>query len=391
MRARSALITMGFRAGICAISMIAATTQARAITVDAARNVLDAILMQSGISATETGATALGDGGVELAYDGVSLDLRGYSTAPELALDGVRVTVRDTDDPDQVDLDVKLPEQARMLAEATSDRRNLTLRNAGGYLRWNTARNSPVTFDGFADFLIGDEPVTRRHWLLNGLVIQWLPELARISWQAAEWTGPNREKRGSIKSANFALYPGENGETHLDYAHDGLWLPSLLQPRTVRIKSSSAGLPWAEAQPIIENGFIDILTGTSPRVARKQIGQALWRKALQNGAPIKVDEFYVEGRGLEALGFGEFLPQQAARYGMTGDLDFKLLGQDQLVDILGTPQSPTLLGALVPFAVEGLAAGTPGPQGTTEYKAQLLNDGRIVINGQTVFKVADGS
>ena len=227
--------------------------------------------------------------------------------------------------------------------------------------------------------------------MMNGLIIQWLPEMARIAWQAAEWTGPNREKRGSIKSTNFTLYPGEDGNTRLDYAHDGLWLPSLLQPRTVRVKTSSDGLPWSDAHPIIEKGFHDILSGTAPRFARRQIGDALWKKAAQNGAPVKVDEFYVESRGLEALGSGEFLAQAAARYGFTGDFDFRLLGQDKLVDLLGTPDSPTLLGALVPFAVNGLAAGRPGPQGTTEYDGQLLPDGRVVVNGLTVFRTADGS
>lgn len=377
--------------GVLAISIASLATRAQAISIEDARTAVDAILMQSGISATEVDARTIDGNAVELIYDAISLDLNGYSTPRQLVMDDVLVSVRDTDNSDQVDLDVKLPEQARMLAEATSDQRELTLRNAGGYLRWDTARNVPVTFDGFADFLVGEEPVSRKHWMMNGLIIQWLPEMARIGWQAAEWTGPNREKRGSIKSTNFTLYPGEDGNTRLDYAHDGLWLPSLLQPRTVRVKTSSDGLPWSDAQPIIEKGFHDILTGTAPRFARRQIGDALWKKAAQNGAPVKVDEFYVESRGLEALGSGEFLAQAAARYGFTGDFDFRLLGQDKLVDLLGTPDSPTLLGALVPFAVNGLAAGRPGPQGTTEYDGQLLPDGRVVVNGLTVFRTADGS
>lgn len=377
--------------GVLAISIASLATRAQAISIEDARTAVDAILMQSGISATEVDARTIDGNAVELVYDAISLDLNGYSTPRQLVMDDVLVSVRDTDNSDQVDLDVKLPEQARMLAEATSDQRELTLRNAGGYLRWDTARNVPVTFDGFADFLVGEEPVSRKHWMMNGLIIQWLPEMARIGWQAAEWTGPNREKRGSIKSTNFTLYPGEDGNTRLDYAHDGLWLPSLLQPRTVRVKTSSDGLPWSDAQPIIEKGFHDILTGTAPRFARRQIGDALWKKAARNGAPVKVDEFYVESRGLEALGSGEFLAQAAARYGFTGDFDFRLLGQDKLVDLLGTPDSPTLLGALVPFAVNGLAAGRPGPQGTTEYDGQLLPDGRVVVNGLTVFRTADGS
>lgn len=377
--------------GVLAISIASLATRAQAISIEDARTAVDAILMQSGISATEVDARMIDGNAVELVYDAISLDLSGYSTPRQLVMDDVLVSVRDTDNSDQVDLDVKLPEQARMLAEATSDQRELTLRNAGGYLSWDTARNVPVTFDGFADFLVGEEPVSRKHWMMNGLIIQWLPEMARIAWQAAEWTGPNREKRGSIKSTNFTLYPGQDGNTRLDYAHDGLWLPSLLQPRTVRVKTSSDGLPWSDAQPIIEKGFHDILSGTAPRFARRQIGDALWKKAAQNGAPVKVDEFYVESRGLEALGSGEFLAQAAARYGFTGDFDFRLLGQDKLVDLLGTPDSPTLLGALVPFAVNGLAAGRPGPQGTTEYDGQLLPDGRVVVNGLTVFRTADGS
>lgn len=387
MRVRHAL----FSVGICAISMIVLNTRAHAISIQDARTAVEGILMQSGITATELNARPLDGDAVELVYGAISLDLRGYSTARELTMDDVRITVRDTDHPQQLDLDIKLPERAKMQAEATSDQRDITLRNAGGYLRWDTARNVPVTFDGSAGFLIGDEPITRKHWLMNGLVIQWLPELARIAWQAAEWTGPNREKRGSMQSASFVLYPGDNGETHLDYGHDGLWLPSLFQPRTVRVKSSSTGLPWTDAQPIIEKGFHDILTGTAPRIARRQIGDALWKKAAGNGAPVKVDEFYIESRGLEALGSGEFLAQAAARYGFTGDFDVKLLGQDRLIDLLGTPDSPTLLGALVPFAVDGLAAGRPGPQGTMEYDGKLLPDGRVIVNGLTVFRTADGS
>ncbi|MBE69517.1 MAG: hypothetical protein CMO07_01915 [Thalassospira sp.] len=377
--------------GVLAISIAGLTTRADAISVEDARTAVDAILMQSGISATEVDARPVDGDAVELVYDAVSIDLSGYSSPRQLAMDDVLVTVRDTDSANQVDLDVKLPTQAKMLAEATTDQRDLTLRNAGGYLRWDTARNVPVTFDGFADFLVGDEPVSRKHWLMNGLIIQWLPEMAKIAWQAAEWTGPNREKRGSIKSASFTLYPDKDGATHLDYSHDGLWLPSLIQPRTVRVKSSSTGLPWSDAQPIIEKGFHDILTGTAPRFARRQIGDALWKKAAQNGAPVKVDEFYIESRGLEALGSGEFLAQAAARYGFTGEFDFRLLGQEKLVDLLGTPDNPTILGALVPFAVNGLAAGRPGPQGTTEYDGQLLPDGRVVVNGMTVFRTADGS
>ena len=226
---------------------------------------------------------------------------------------------------------------------------------------------------------------------MNGLVIRWLPDEARISWQAAEWTGPNREKRGAVKSTSFLLYPGESGETHLDYAHDGLWLPSLLQPRTVRIKSSSTGLPWLEAKPVIEKGFNDMLTGLAPRAARRQIANELWQKAADNGAPVKIDEIYVEGRGLEALGKGEFIAQQAARYGFAGQLELDLIGRERLQDLIGTPQSPTLLGALVPFAVDGLAAGEPGKQGMTNYDVELLRDGRIVVNGVTVFSAASGS
>ncbi|MCC9623897.1 hypothetical protein LPB41_19640 [Thalassospira sp. MA62] len=382
---------LGITVGLCAGLVIALARPADAMTVDTARTVMDAILMQSGISASEREASTTNDDAVTLVYDDVSLDLRGYSTPRTLALDGVSVTLRDTDQANQVDLDVKLPERGRVEADATSDQRDLTMRNAGGYLRWDTSQNAPVTFDGSADFLIGDEPVTRKHWLLNGLMIQWLPEMARIAWQDAEWTGPNREKRGSIKSTNFVLYPGDDGSTHLDYAHDGLWLPNLIQPRTVRIKSSSTGLKWNEARPLIQTGFNDILTGTSPRVARREIGNALWQKASENGAPVKIDEFYVEARGLEALGTGQFVAQQAARYGLTGHLDFDLIGKDRLQTLLGTPENPTLLGALVPFAVSGLASGAPKDNGITHYSSRLLPDGRIAVNDVTVYRPQSGS
>ncbi|SOB94930.1 hypothetical protein [Thalassospira xiamenensis] len=376
--------------GVSLISICATGANAFALETQKAREIMDAILMQNGISATEMSAEN-SNGTVIFTYDDVRLDLSGYSSARELVLDDVRVTMNDTDIANQVDIGVTLPERGKMLAEATSDQRELTMRKALGSLRWDHVNGVPVNFTGSADFLIGDEPVTRKHWLMNGLVIRWMPEEARISWQAAEWTGPNREKRGSVKSTSFLLYPGENDETHLDYAHDGLWLPSLLQPRTVRIKSSSTGLPWSEARPILQKGFNDMMTGLAPRAARRQIANDLWQKAADNGAPVKIDEIYVEGRGLEALGKGEFIAQKAARYGFSGQLDVDLIGRERLQDLIGTPQSPTLLGALVPFAVDGLAAGEPGTQGTTNYDVELLRDGRIVVNGITVFSGTSGS
>ncbi|RCK31975.1 hypothetical protein TH9_14825 [Thalassospira xiamenensis] len=376
--------------GVSLISICATGANAFALETQKAREIMDAILMQNGISATEMSAEN-SNGTVIFTYDDVRLDLSGYSSARELVLDDVRVTMNDTDIANQVDIGVTLPERGKMLAEATSDQRELTMRKALGSLRWDHVNGVPVNFTGSADFLIGDEPVTRKHWLMNGLVIRWMPEEARISWQAAEWTGPNREKRGSVKSTSFLLYPGENDETHLDYAHDGLWLPSLLQPRTVRIKSSSTGLPWSEARPILQKGFNDMMTGLAPRAARRQIANDLWQKAADNGAPVKIDEIYVEGRGLEALGKGEFIAQKAARYGFSGQLDVDLIGRERLQDLIGTPQSPTLLGALVPFAVDGLAAGEPGTQGTTNYDVELLRDGRIVVNGITVFSSTSGS
>ena len=376
--------------GVSLISLCATSATAFALETQKAREIMDAILMQNGISATEMSAEN-SNGAVIFTYDDVRLDLSGYSSARELVLDDVRVTMNDTDIANQVDIGVTLPERGKMLAEATSDQRELTMRKALGSLRWDHVNGVPVNFTGSADFLIGDEPVTRKHWLMNGLVIRWMPEEARISWQAAEWTGPNREKRGSVKSTSFLLYPGENDETHLDYAHDGLWLPSLLQPRTVRIKSSSTGLPWSEARPILQKGFNDMMTGLAPRAARRQIANDLWQKAADNGAPVKIDEIYVEGRGLEALGKGEFIAQKAARYGFSGQLDVDLIGRERLQDLTGTPQSPTLLGALIPFAVDGLAAGEPGTQGTTNYDVELLRDGRIVVNGITVFSGTSGS
>lgn len=376
--------------GVSLISLCATSVTAFALETQKAREIMDAILMQNGISATEMSAEN-SNGAVIFTYDDVRLDLSGYSSARELVLDDVRVTMNDTDIANQVDIGVTLPERGKMLAEATSDQRELTMRKALGSLRWDHVNGVPVNFTGSADFLIGDEPVTRKHWLMNGLVIRWMPEEARISWQAAEWTGPNREKLGSVKSTSFLLYPGKNDETHLDYAHDGLWLPSLLQPRTVRIKSSSTGLPWSEARPILQKGFNDMMTGLAPRAARRQIANDLWQKAADNGAPVKIDEIYVEGRGLEALGKGEFIAQKAARYGFSGQLDVDLIGRERLQDLIGTPQSPTLLGALVPFAVDGLAAGEPGKQGTTNYDVELLRDGRIVVNGITVFSGTSGS
>ncbi len=80
-------------------------------------------------------------------------------------------------------------------------------------------------------------------------------------------------------------------------------------------------------------------TGLAPRAARRQIANELWQKAADNGAPVKIDEIYVEGRGLEALGKGEFIAQQAARYGFAGQLDLDLIGRERLQDLIGTTPS----------------------------------------------------
>src|SRR5690606_15900665 len=100
-----------------------------------------------GISATETSAES-SDGAVNFTYDDVRLDLSGYSSARELALEGVRVTLNDTDAANQVDIDIALPERGKMLADATSDQRDLTMRAARGSLRWDYVTGVPVDFTG---------------------------------------------------------------------------------------------------------------------------------------------------------------------------------------------------------------------------------------------------
>ncbi|MFH1805324.1 MAG: hypothetical protein ABID63_10605 [Pseudomonadota bacterium] len=375
---------------LCGLSLVIFPgDRAHALEPAKARQIIDAILMQHGIDATERDMQTE-NGAVTLHYDDVRLNLSGYSAARELVMSDVAVTLRDTGNPDIVDIDVTLPETARMLAEKTTDAREITLRDAQGTLAWNHVTATPKSFNAAAAMLVGDEPVSRKHWLMNNLKVLLNETRATISWGASEWTGANREKMGAVQSASFDLYPGPDGETRLDYAHDGLWLPNLIQPRTVRLQTHSAGVKWTEARPILQQGINDMMTGKSPRQSRRDIGNALWRKAAASGQPILIDEIYVEGRGLEARGDGQLMARDNARYGFQGDLDVNLVGRDRLEFLIGTPASPTLLGALVPFAVEGLAAGRPGPQETTAYNIELLPDGRLIINGVTVMDRATG-
>ena len=91
--------------GVSLISICAAGANAFALETQKAREIMDGILMQNGISATETSAEN-SNGAVTFTYDGVRLDLSGYSTARELALEDVRVTLSDTDIANQVDIDI---------------------------------------------------------------------------------------------------------------------------------------------------------------------------------------------------------------------------------------------------------------------------------------------
>ena len=135
--------------GVSLISVCAAGTNAFALETQKAREIMDAILMQNGISATETSAES-SNGAVNFTYDNVRLDLSGYSTARELALEEVRVTMKETDVANQVDIDIALPERGKMLADATSDQRELTMRAARGSLRSGAMRMRAATASSFS-------------------------------------------------------------------------------------------------------------------------------------------------------------------------------------------------------------------------------------------------
>ncbi|MEQ5775028.1 hypothetical protein J4E05_05840 [Thalassospira sp. NFXS8] len=357
---------------------------ASAMDVAKARQILQKIMAQHDVTATETSATS--DNGIaRFRYDNVHVPLGGYEGDRDLVINNVAINVNDDKNiPRYVNIDFNLPEQARISAQETINQRNLTMHNARGTVTWNTQTQSPEGFTGLANFLGADEPVSRQHWLLSDLKISWLPRKVDLAWRDAEWTGPNREKMGAMKSAELSLYPDNDGTTRLDYTHDGMWVPGLFQPRTVRLSGHATGIQWAKARPILQQGLTDLLSGMRPALVRNNIANALWHEALKTGKPIDVENLYVESRNLEAAGTGQFIPQEKAAYGFKGLLDLDLIGRDQLEYLLGTPKSPTILGALFPPAVDGLAAGKPGKQGTSKYKLQLLTDGRITVNGVTV-------
>jgi hypothetical protein len=373
-----------------AACLIATALPASAMSVDQARKIIGNIMSSHGITATETAAQAGPNGAATLKYDDVRIPVTGYGSARVLVMDGLSVTADDTKDKNLADLDIALPKRAHLEADKTFDQREITLQQATAKLTWNIAKGIPTTFNAVADLVAANEPVSRQHWLMHNLDVAWNAAKAVLSSGQAEWTGPGEEKLGAMTSAKLVLFPGKAGETHMDYAHDGLWLPNLIQPRTVRIKSHSAGVPWADAQKILQKGINDLLTGMSPRQARRQIGNALWHQAVQSGKPIIVDDLYVSGRGLEVAGNGQFVASKSAHYGFAGNLDMNMTGKDRLQFLVGTPQNPTILGALFPPAVDGLAAGKPGEKGITQYDVQLLADGRITVNGITVMGGKNG-
>ncbi|WP_073953691.1 hypothetical protein [Thalassospira sp. TSL5-1] len=357
---------------------------AQAMDVAQARAIVQKVMARHDITATEK--TATGQNGVaQFRFDDVHVPLGTYDGYRDLVMSNVKIDVKeDPDTPQLAIIDIALPEQGRIDARETIDQRNLTLHDAHGTLRWNTKTSSPDGFTGLAAFVGADEPVSRQHWFLNGLAVTWLKQKIDINWHNAEWTGPNREKQGAMKAASLSLYPDRDGTTRLDYSHDGLWMPGLFQPRTVRLKGHATGVKWSHTRPLLQDGLTRLLAGENPEQVRNTIANAFWHEALKTGKPIEVEDLYVESRNLEAAGTGEFIPQQNATYGFRGMLDLNLVGRDQLETLLGTPKKPTILGALFPPAVDGLAAGTPGKQGTDKYKLQLRADGRIIVNGRTV-------
>ncbi|PKR56065.1 hypothetical protein [Thalassospira marina] len=364
--------------------LVALPGAASAMDVAQARAIVQKIMAQHDITATEKTATSH-DGTASFRFDDVHLPLGGYEGNRDLVMSNVQIDVKeDGKNPQLATIGFALPEQGRIEADETINQRNLTLHDARGTINWNTKTSSPEGFTGLADFLGADEPVSRQHWLLSDLQISWLKQKVDLAWRDAEWTGPNREKMGAMKAADLSLYPDSDGTTRMDYSHDGMWMPGLFQPRTVRLKGHATGVQWSRTRPILQRGLTDLLAGENPAQVRNNIGNDLWHEALKTGKPIDIEDLYVESRNLEAAGTGEFVPQEKAAYGFQGLLDLDLVGRDQLEYLLGTPKNPTILGALFPPAVDGLAAGKPGKQGINKYKVQLLADGRITVNGRTV-------
>tara|TARA_R110000751_G_scaffold22366_1_gene63066 strand:+ start:6013 stop:7203 length:1191 start_codon:yes stop_codon:yes gene_type:complete len=357
---------------------------ASAMDVTKARQILQKMMARYDVTATEVTAAAH-DGSARFEYDNVHVPLGGYEGDRDLVMSTVQIDVKDDKrGPRYISIDVNLPKQAQITARETINQRNLTLHNARGTVTWDTKTNAPEGFTGLANFLGADEPVSRQQSMLSDLKISWLQRKVDLAWRDAEWTGPNREKRGAMKSAELTIYPDKDGTTRLDYAHDGMWLPGLFQPRTVRLSGDATGIQWIRARSILQQGLTDLLSGIRPALVRNNIANALWYEALKTGKPIEIENLYVESRNLEAAGTGQFVPQEKAAYGFKGLLDLDLVGRDQLEYLLGTPKSPTILGALFPPAVDGLAAGKPGKQGMSTYKLQLLSDGSITANGLTI-------
>ena len=376
---------------IALIAMTVAPGNARALSLSDAETVLDQVLARYPIELLETPFYFENeDGSVTVTLPSLRQQTTGFPPADHIFIQDAEIRLAQTDIAGLTAIDLMFPDH---MVFRTADN-EVTLRvDLGDHdmrIHWNRNLGAPQGLALNVTGLLADS-VSRigPHITVNNLVLDWT--LDRISLQTGLLTSQYllglRGVRLNDLDLLIAPSANERRKIHVDLGARGIDLDLPLSPEEADIKAVVEGIGWGETNQLFSDASDNWFLGQTATEVSRDLTSTLGDRLRAAQGRITFDRISLTAPQVSVDGTGEVIMDEAARFGLTAEADLMLTGKQLLQSLLGTPDNPSLFGALVPFAVLALAGGYPheaDDRTGDRYVFDLGRNGKLILNGETI-------
>lgn len=376
---------------IALIIMTAAPANARALSLSDAETLLDQVLARYPIELLETPFYFDNeDGSVTVTLPSLRQQTTGFPPADHIFIQNAEIRLTQTDITGLIAIDLMFPDHMVLRTADNQVTLRVDLGNHDIRIHWNRNLGAPQGLAlNVTDLLADSASRIGPHITLNNIVLDWT--LDRIALQTGLITSQYLLGLRGVRINDLDLLitpsPNERRKIHMDLGARGIDLDLPLSPEEADVKAVVEGIGWGETNQLLSDALDNWFLGQTATEVSRELTSALGDRLRAAQGRVIFDRIDLTSPQVSVNGTGEVIMDEAARFGLTAEADLMLTGKQLLQSLLGTPDNPSLFGALFPFAVIALAGGYPHESGGRtgdRYVFDLGRNGMLILNGEAI-------
>ena len=378
---------------IALIALTAIPGNVRALSMPDAEIILDQLLARYPVELLETPLySENSDRSVTVTLPSFRQQTNGFPPADHIFVQNAQIRLSQTDMPGLTMIDLMLPKNMVLRTADNQITLKLDLGDHDIRIRWNRNLGEPQGLAVKLTRLLADSASRLGpHITLNDIALDWT--LDRITLQTGVLTSQYllglRGVRVNGLDLLMAPSPDQSRKTHMDFSARGLDLDLPLSPENADIKTVIEGMSWMETNQLLSDAVDNWFLGQTTMEVGQDLSATIGDRLRDAQGRIIFDRIALTAPQISLEGTGEIVMDETARFGLTAEADLILTGKPLLQSLLGTPDNPSFLGALFPFAVVVLARGYPHETGEItgeRYVFDLGRNGTLILNGEAIHK-----